>query len=102
MEKKFKLPISGDTYVDFKAFYVNNNDGIGCRSVYEIKADKVTERRMSIPWATRGNGLILLVYGETTDEECYLTIGFHKGEVFLNAYKQEIKQIPIEQFIEKA
>ena len=102
MEKKFKLPISGDTYVDFKAFYVNNNDGIGCRSVHEIKADKVTERCMSVPWTTRGNGLILLVYGETTDEECYLTIGFHKGEVFLNAYKKEIKQIPIEQMIEKA
>lgn len=102
MEKKFKLPISGDTYVDFEAFHVDNHDGIGRRSVYEIKADKVTERCMRVPWTTRGDGLILRVYGETTDEECYLTIGFHKGEVFLNAYKQEIKQIPIEQIIEKA
>ena len=74
MEKKFKLPISGDTYVDFEAFHVDNHDGIGCRSVYEIKADKVTERCMSVPWTTRGNGLVLRVYGETTDEECYLTI----------------------------
>ena len=59
MEKKFKLPISGDTYVDCEVFHVDNNDGVGCRSVYEIKADKVARRCMSVPWATRGNGLIL-------------------------------------------
>ena len=103
MDKKFKLPMSKDTYIDFKPFYVDSL-GDGRHFIYEMKRENTTPSQhcISVPWPTRGDGLILHLVGETTQEECYLTIGFHKGEVFLNAYKPDFKSIPFEQILEDA
>lgn len=102
MRKMIKLPVSREEYATFKVFMVNNHDGLSgaIREDREaVPSENTTDACVGVPWSTRGDGIIIKINAETENEECYLTVGFHKGQIFIEAYKQTIEEIPVDDIL---